>query len=199
MQNVITGLPGPVHFLKSGCHAQNKVQGTDRAFKPLFLLLWAAFPIIRAKISFLLRFMFSCHELLPPSSLQPLRGFATAENNRNAAAQVTFLSPPFKTLPTGKTQPVLLLLHHLGNLLKFTIAKVEGGGEGEFRGVTAEQTSLPLTEVAEKKLLFLIATHRQQPMLPPAVQRQLAWGLHCKHDQLTDLGLKINLFLSPSL
>lgn len=100
----------------------------DRVFKALLLLPWAAFLIIRSKFSFFLWFMFSCHELPPPSPLQPLRGFATAENNRNAAAQVTFPSPSSKTLPTGKTQPGLLLLHHLGNLLKYTITKVEGGG-----------------------------------------------------------------------
>lgn len=123
--------PGDEECDRRTSWAQNKMQRTDRAFKALLLLPWAAFLIIRSKFSFFLWFMFSCHELPPPSPLQPLRGFATAENNRNAAAQVTFPSPSSKTLPTGKTQPGLLLLHHLGNLLKYTITKVEGGGNLE--------------------------------------------------------------------
>ena len=85
--------PGDEECDRRTSWAQNKMQRTDRVFKALLLLPWAAFLIIRSKFSFFLWFMFSCHELPPPSPLQPLRGFATAENNRNAAAQVTFPSP----------------------------------------------------------------------------------------------------------
>lgn len=74
-----------------------------------------------------------CHQrtsynLSSPMTCVQLQGTATAENNRNAAAQVTFLSPPhFKILlfQKGKQWLVLVALHHSASLLKFTIIKVQ--------------------------------------------------------------------------
>lgn len=114
-------------------------------------------------------------------------------------AQVTFLSLPSQMLLIHKGKPrlVLVVLRCLGNLPKFTIRG------GEIRGVSAEQTSLPVINLVEKHCSSLFpplhSPHVLQAALPPAVQRQLVWGLHCKHDQLTDLGLKITLFFIPLL
>jgi len=83
----------------------------------------------------------SCRIPAPPAA--PVKGTATAENNRNAVAQVTVLSLPLQNNPlperkamacSGSTAPFSKPLQIHNNQ----------GYWGELRGVSAEQTVDPL-------------------------------------------------------
>lgn len=139
LRNVNKRLPGPVQFLNSIVSSREQEEGIDRAlafFSSLGLPPVSPVHKLQSQVSDdFCSAAGSCR--IPAPAGSPLKGIATAENKRNAAAQVTFLSSLLQNTPLPERKAMV----PSGSATPFSKSQNHSNqGWGKTRSVNAEQT-----------------------------------------------------------